>query len=77
MRRTLGTAVFAGMLGVTLFGLFLTPVFYTVVRWFTERRRNRPPDLVAPHPPREVSPAIRTGRVVAIERYKDAREPKP
>ncbi len=32
MRRALGTAVFAGMLGVTFFGLFLTPVFYSVVR---------------------------------------------
>ena len=32
MRRTLGTAVFAGMIGVTLFGLVLTPVFYSVVR---------------------------------------------
>ncbi len=32
MRRTLGTAVFAGMLGVTLFGIFLTPVFYYMVR---------------------------------------------
>jgi multidrug efflux pump len=32
MRRTLGTAVFAGMIGVTLFGIFLTPVFYYVVR---------------------------------------------
>jgi multidrug efflux pump len=32
MRRTLGTAVFAGMIGVTLFGLFLTPVFFSVVR---------------------------------------------
>jgi multidrug efflux pump len=32
MRRTLGTAVFSGMLGVTLFGIFLTPVFYSVVR---------------------------------------------
>lgn len=32
MRRTLGTAVFAGMLGVTLFGIFLTPVFYYVIR---------------------------------------------
>ena len=31
MRRTLGTAVFAGMLGVTFFGVFLTPVFYTVI----------------------------------------------
>ena len=28
MRRTLGMAVFSGMLGVTLFGIFLTPVFY-------------------------------------------------
>src|SRR5271166_78595 len=37
MRRTLGTAVFAGMIGVTLFGIFLTPVFYSVVRWFSDR----------------------------------------
>ena len=32
MRCTLGTAVFTGMLGVTLFGIFLTPVFYYVLR---------------------------------------------
>jgi multidrug efflux pump len=38
MRRTLGTAVFGGMLGVTLFGIFLTPVFYYVIQWFGERR---------------------------------------
>src|SRR3984893_11826198 len=38
MRRTLGTAVFAGMLGVTLFGIFLTPVFYYVIQWFNARR---------------------------------------
>ncbi len=31
MRRTLGTAVFSGMIGVTLFGIFLTPVFYYVI----------------------------------------------
>jgi len=31
MRRTLGTAVFSGMLGVTLFGIFLTPVFFVVI----------------------------------------------
>ena len=37
MRRTLGTAVFAGMLGVTLFGIFLTPVFYYVIQWYIER----------------------------------------
>lgn len=34
MRQTLGTCVFFGMLGVTFFGLFLTPVFYAVLRWF-------------------------------------------
>jgi len=33
MRRTLGTAVFSGMLGVTLFGIFLTPVFFNVIDW--------------------------------------------
>lgn len=31
MRQAMGTAVFAGMIGVTLFGLFLTPVFYAVI----------------------------------------------
>ncbi|HET6880746.1 MAG TPA: efflux RND transporter permease subunit [Pirellulales bacterium] len=39
MRRTLGTAVFGGMLGVTVFGIFLTPVFYYVIQWFADRRR--------------------------------------
>jgi Cu/Ag efflux pump CusA len=38
MRRTLGTAVFSGMLGVTLFGIFLTPVFYYVIQWWSDRR---------------------------------------
>jgi multidrug efflux pump len=38
MRRALGTAVFAGMLGVTLFGIFLTPVFFFVLQWLKERR---------------------------------------
>jgi multidrug efflux pump len=42
MRRTLGTAVFAGMIGVTLFGLFLTPVFYSVVRRFTDQQMVKP-----------------------------------
>jgi HAE1 family hydrophobic/amphiphilic exporter-1 len=31
MRQALGSAVFSGMLGVTLFGLFLTPVFYVLL----------------------------------------------
>ena len=36
MRKTLGTAVFSGMLGVTLFGIFLTPVFFFVIEGFVE-----------------------------------------
>jgi Cu/Ag efflux pump CusA len=40
MRRTLGTAVFGGMLGVTLFGIFLTPVFYYVIQWFSDLRAS-------------------------------------
>jgi multidrug efflux pump len=38
MRRSLGTAVFAGMLGVTLFGIFLTPVFFYVIQRLSETR---------------------------------------
>src|SRR5262249_28983012 len=41
MRRTLGTAVFAGMLGVTLFGIFLTPVFYFVIRRFVRQQPTK------------------------------------
>jgi len=41
MRQALGTAVFYGMLGVTFFGLMLTPVFYVVIRGATERYRGR------------------------------------
>ena len=41
MRHVMGIAVFAGMLGVTLFGLLLTPVFYVVVRKFATRRERR------------------------------------
>jgi hydrophobe/amphiphile efflux-1 (HAE1) family protein len=33
LRQTLGTAVFAGMIGVTAFGLIFTPVFYVICRW--------------------------------------------
>jgi multidrug efflux pump len=40
MRRTLGMAVFAGMIGVTLFGIYLTPVFYYVIRGLVERSRR-------------------------------------
>jgi multidrug efflux pump subunit AcrB len=41
MRQTLGTAVFSGMLGVTLFGIFLTPVFFFVIQWLSDRHRSR------------------------------------
>jgi multidrug efflux pump len=34
MRQALGTAVFSGMIGVTLFGIFLTPVFFSVIMKF-------------------------------------------
>ncbi|MCG8435955.1 MAG: efflux RND transporter permease subunit, partial [Gammaproteobacteria bacterium] len=42
MRQSLGTAVFAGMIGVTAFGLLLTPVFYVVVRTLTVRIFGKP-----------------------------------
>jgi multidrug efflux pump len=48
-RQVLGTAVFSGMIGVTLFGLLLTPVFYVAVQSWSRRlragddRRNPPP----------------------------------
>ncbi len=38
MRQALGTVVFFGMIGVTFFGVFLTPVFYTVIRYLTDRQ---------------------------------------
>jgi multidrug efflux pump len=38
MRRAMGVAVFSGMIGVTAFGLFLTPVFYVLVRRLSGNR---------------------------------------
>jgi multidrug efflux pump len=35
MRQAMGVAVFAGMIGVTMFGIFLTPVFYVLLRGLT------------------------------------------
>ncbi len=40
MRQTLGTAVFAGMIGVTAFGVFLTPVFFFVIQWASDKVRG-------------------------------------
>jgi hypothetical protein len=46
MRVALGVAVFSGMLGVTVFGIFFTPVFYVVIRWFSGRKAAAPrPDV--------------------------------
>ncbi len=44
MRQALGTAVFFGMIGVTLFGLLFTPVFYVACRWLSSK---------LPQPPRK------------------------
>jgi hypothetical protein len=51
MRRTLGTAVFSGMLGVTIFGIFLTPVFFYVIQWFSDLRRPAVPVEWSPQEP--------------------------
>jgi hydrophobe/amphiphile efflux-1 (HAE1) family protein len=47
LRQALGTAVFSGMIGVTVFGLIFTPVFYVICRWLAGlgRRRSEEPEL--------------------------------
>ncbi len=57
MRRTLGTAVFSGMIGVTIFGVFLTPVFYYVVEWFGQS--GQPTTSPAAPTPGSDSPPVR------------------
>jgi hydrophobe/amphiphile efflux-1 (HAE1) family protein len=55
MRQAIGIAVFAGMLGVTSFGLFLTPVFFvTIESWLAKSRHHPdyPPISVTPEAPR-------------------------
>jgi multidrug efflux pump subunit AcrB len=47
MRQSLGTAVFAGMLGVTAFGLLFTPAFYTVVRKIGRKKARAEAQAVA------------------------------
>src|SRR5206468_9448477 len=48
MRVALGIAVFSGMLGVTIFGIFLTPVFYVAIRWLSGQTGATPPKQAAP-----------------------------
>jgi hydrophobe/amphiphile efflux-1 (HAE1) family protein len=51
LRQTLGIAVFAGMIGVTVFGLIFTPVFYVACRRLADLGARRHPGLASP--PRE------------------------
>jgi hydrophobe/amphiphile efflux-1 (HAE1) family protein len=49
LRQTLGTAVFAGMIGVTLFGLIFTPAFYVISSWLAGiANRRRPKAELSP-----------------------------
>lgn len=60
MRQALGTAVVFGMLGATIFGLFLTPVFYVVIRSIALRFSRAPrksAELPPPPPQAPASPA--------------------
>ncbi|MBV8970862.1 MAG: multidrug efflux RND transporter permease subunit [Sphingomonadaceae bacterium] len=57
MRQALGTAVFFGMIGVTVFGLLFTPVFFVIASWVSSklpsvhvRREAPPPDATSPAP---------------------------
>ncbi len=68
MRRSLGTAVFWGMLGVTLFGIFLTPVFFCVIQWFGDRPRPEPPPAAQPLPTPAAPPAGPETRVRTSQR---------
>ena len=65
MRQALGLAVFSGMLGVTFFGIFLTPVFFYTLQRFGERKEatahaappaEPPPGSPAFHPKGEAAP---------------------
>ncbi|WP_374381834.1 efflux RND transporter permease subunit [Pseudomonas fluvialis] len=47
MRHAMGVAVFSGMIGVTFFGLLLTPVFYVLIRAFVEKREARRAEQIA------------------------------
>ena len=63
LRQALGVAVFFGMIGVTVFGLIFTPVFYVVTRWLNDRFVRRPSPLPQPPP----DPGAVNGGVTAPE----------
>jgi multidrug efflux pump len=58
MRYTLGVAVLSGMMGVTLFGIFFTPVFYYVIRWLTGRKAPAVAPTGSAPTPRQADGAI-------------------
>jgi hydrophobe/amphiphile efflux-1 (HAE1) family protein len=63
MRQSLGVAVFSGMLGVTLFGLVFTPVFYVVCRWLEGLfsrgpKAAEPPSGDSPGPDPDLQPIV-------------------
>jgi hydrophobe/amphiphile efflux-1 (HAE1) family protein len=66
MRQAMGIAVFAGMLGVTLFGLFLTPVFFVTIEFLTGKKRGPESE------PEPAGPAFTAG--VAPQRGPGARQ---
>ena len=63
MRRSLGTAVFSGMIGVTLFGIFLTPVFFFVLMRFGSHKQ--PSTAPLPQPAASPGHAAGTSRIPA------------
>jgi multidrug efflux pump len=66
MRVGLGVAVFSGMLGVTVFGLFFTPAFYMIIRWFGGKKQ----------PPAGTAPSVNgeNGEIVAAKIAEPANE---
>src|SRR5262249_33951424 len=74
-RRALGTAVFSGMLGVTLFGLFLTPVFFYAIERLGGARIFRSPLLAAINQISLDLISLRTVRRYVRQRLADARRP--
>jgi hydrophobe/amphiphile efflux-1 (HAE1) family protein len=53
LRQALGTAVFYGMIGVTVFGLIFTPAFYVICRWIAIKASRRQPPAQPQEQPAE------------------------
>ena len=70
MRQSLGTSVFSGMLGVTIFGLIFTPVFYVVSRWLSSK-------LPQGGKPKPTSPSNRVERYDETSDLTDPSAPAP